>query len=94
MILQVFSVLDKAVGNFNSPMFLRSKGEALRSFHDACQDEKSSLFQHPEDYFLMFLGEYDDGTGTFACGVPERVLSAVECRSSVGSSQSGAALSR
>lgn len=79
MKLLVFSVLDKAVDAFNNPMFFRTKLEAIRSFSDAVQQEGSQFQRHCEDYFLMFLGVYDDAMGSFDCGMPERIISAVEC---------------
>ncbi|QCQ84643.1 nonstructural protein [Blackfly microvirus SF02] len=51
---------------YSVPMFVPSIGGAIRAFGDECQrDEKNnSLFQHPEDYELWHLGEYDDNNGT------------------------------
>lgn len=78
MRLCVFTVLDKAVGAFLQPFYARSKGEAIRSFTEACLDEKSSFAKHNTDYVLMYLGEFDDVTGLFHSGEPERVLGAFE----------------
>lgn len=78
MKLHVFSVLDKAVGAFLQPFYARSKGEALRSFTEACHDEKSLFAKHGTDYLLMYLGEFDDVTGLFTTGEPERLLGAFE----------------
>jgi hypothetical protein len=80
MKLQVFSVFDKAVGAHLQPFFCRSKGDALRSFGDACNDEKHQFFQHGLDYVLVFLGEFDDVSGLFATQEPARLLSAVEVK--------------
>jgi hypothetical protein len=80
MILQVFSVFDKAVGAHLQPFFCRSKGDALRSFGDACNDEKHQFYQHGMDYMLVFLGEFDDVSGLFKCGEPSRLLSALEVK--------------
>lgn len=79
MKLLVFSVYDKAVGAYLQPFFCRSKGEALRSFADACNDEKNNFNKHASDFLLVSLGEYDDAAGTFECVDPVRVISAVEC---------------
>jgi hypothetical protein len=80
MILQVFSVFDKAVGAHLQPFFCRSKGDALRSFGDACNDEKHQFYQHGMDYMLVFLGEFDDVSGLFKTGEPVRLLSALEVK--------------
>lgn len=78
MKLKVFTVFDKAVGAHLQPFFARSKGEAIRSFTDACSDGKSQFCRHPADYYLVELGDFDDGSGTFACHEPVRILSATE----------------
>jgi hypothetical protein len=80
MILHVFSVYDKAVGAHLPPFYARSKGEALRSFSDACNDSKHQFYQHGLDYVLVFLGEFNDVGGIFSCGEPVRILSATECK--------------
>lgn len=79
MITMVFSVHDKAVGAFLPPFFTRSKMEAMRSFAEACCDEKHQFFRHASDYTLYHLGEFDDSSGLFAVRDPVRVLSAIEC---------------
>lgn len=60
---QVFAIRDSKVGFFGPPMLLRSTGEAIRVFTDACQDPKSQLFRHPEDFSLHLIGEYDEIKG-------------------------------
>lgn len=78
MITYLFSVRDKAVGAFLQPFFSRSKGEALRSFTEAVNDEKSMFHKHETDYTLFYLGEFDDVSGLFATSEPERLLTAME----------------
>ncbi|QCQ84947.1 nonstructural protein [Blackfly microvirus SF02] len=80
MRLHMYAVFDKAVGAYMQPFFLRSRGEALRSFQDACSDGKSNFCTHPEDYVLFFVGEYDDKDGSFTLPPdPVKVVSALEC---------------
>lgn len=78
MIYETFAILDTAIGAFNTPIFVRSRGEAIRSFQDAANDEKSNLFRHSRDYILYRLGTYDDSTGLFLVKEPERILSAAD----------------
>lgn len=63
--VKMVSVYDSAVGAYLPPQFLRSKGEAIRAFINAIGDPKSQFFQHPADYTLFELGEFDDQTGRF-----------------------------
>jgi len=60
-------VRDRAADVFGVPSFVASKGAAIRGFGDECQrEDKGNLFyQHPEDFDLYELGEYDDSNGTF-----------------------------
>lgn len=78
MILQGYSVLDKAVGAFLPVFWARSKGEALRMFLQACKDEKSQFAAQASDYVLYKLGDFDDNSGMFTSVEPERLLSALE----------------
>lgn len=63
MRLIVCSVFDSKVGAYATPFFVRTKGEAIRSFEDACKDDKLPFRQHRGDYRLCMLGEYDDSSG-------------------------------
>lgn len=79
MIMQVFTVFDAAVGAYLQPFFCRSKGEATRSFGEACNDKSKPFFNHPLDFTLVYLGEWDDGGAVFNCAPPVRIVSAHEC---------------
>lgn len=91
MKLYVCAVLDKAVGAYTQPFYARSRGEALRSFLDACQEEKSQFRRHADDYVLMMLGSFDDNTGRFDTIEPLRLVSALECVMVDGGAQFGGA---
>lgn len=75
---KIYSVYDKAIGAYMQPFFVRSKGEAIRSFMQACSDPKMPFGTHPGDYTLYELGDYDDVSGSFACHDPIRILTALE----------------
>lgn len=79
MISKVYSVLDKAVNAFLPPFFARARGEAIRSFSEAANDEKHQFRRHLDDYVLYELGEFNDAAGIFTCGEPVRIISAREC---------------
>jgi len=78
MKLKIFSVFDAPVGAYLQPFFCRSNGEAIRSFQDACNDGKTQFAQHPNDYTLFYLGEWDDTGGVLDTSTPARVGSAAE----------------
>jgi hypothetical protein len=48
------------------PFCTTNSGIALRAFTDACNSSTHPLGQHPEDYTLFYLGEFDDSLGNFA----------------------------
>ena len=65
MILRIFSVRDAKADAFLQPMFMQSRGVALRAFSDSCMDSSHMFNRHPEDYCLYELGIWDDGKGSF-----------------------------
>lgn len=79
MILRIFTVYDAAVNAFMTPFFARSKGEAIRSFTQAVNDEKSQFNANPSDYGLWYLGDFDDDSGSVTPpNAPEKVIQAIE----------------
>lgn len=80
MILQVFSVYDKAVGAYMPPFITRSKGEAVRSFMAAVNNGGHEFSKSPSDFTLFLLGRFHDESGLVdTASGPERVISALEC---------------
>lgn len=80
MKLEAYSVHDSAVGAFNAPMFFRSRGEAVRSFQDACADPKAGFASHAEHYSFYWVGSFSLDSAEFisiASG-PERVCGALD----------------
>ncbi|QCS36309.1 nonstructural protein [Capybara microvirus Cap1_SP_228] len=80
MALLVFSVHDTKVGAYANPFFVRTRGEAVRSFSDACQDDSLPFKRHPGDYVLYLVGSWDETSGRIVGREtgPERVLGADE----------------
>lgn len=77
--LVLCSVFDSKVGAFMRPFVCLSKGEAIRSFQDACGDDTIPFKKHPADFQLFLVGEFDDQSGT-VLGLPvaERLIGADE----------------
>lgn len=87
--LYVYSVYDAKVKYFHNPMVMRNRGEALRSWEQVANDEKSSICAHPSDFSLMELGEFDDQTGKIdLLPVPESLGLAVQFKRAPESSAS------
>lgn len=62
----VLAVYDSKIGEFNSPFFMRTRGEALRGWESVCNDASTDFNKYPEDYSLMEIAEYDDLSGKFS----------------------------
>lgn len=77
MKLFIFAVRDSASDQFGNPMFLISSGQAMRSFTDEVNREAPDnlMFQHPDDFELFELGEFDTVSGVFDTTRPISVTS-------------------
>ncbi len=64
MILKMFTVYDAKTEAYLSPFFMRSKGEAMRSFEEAANDVNHAFFKHASDYTLFEIGQFDDNNCT------------------------------
>lgn len=74
MILQIYSIHDRAVGAYMQPFFARSEGEALRMLRVAVNDPQSGFHGNPGDYTLTHLGEFSDQTGEFSTLPPSAMV--------------------
>ncbi len=59
----VFSTYDSKSEIFHTPMFLKTRAEAIRAFSDEANRPDSAIFKHPGDYTLFCLGEFDLESG-------------------------------
>lgn len=77
MKLVLCSVKDRAADAYGRPMFVPSVGVAIRSFSDEVnrKDADNQLYNHPDDFDLYELGEFDDNTGLFALYEQPKLLS-------------------
>lgn len=74
--VKLYSVYDSVAEVWGKPFPMKNKGEAIRGFTQAVNDQSTQLYLHPEDYTLFEIGEWDDDTGTIimhpakiSCGV-------------------------
>ena len=77
MKLIICTVKDRAADAYGRPMFVPSTGVAIRSFSDEINrnNADNQLFNHPDDFDLYELGEFDDNTGLFALHEQPKLLS-------------------
>lgn len=65
MLYQVTVMFDKALGAYSRPMFVQSRGQAIRAFGDEVNNPEGEIHRHPSDYELFYLGTYDDSVAHF-----------------------------
>jgi len=62
---KVFAVYDSKVEAYLKPFFMQTKGEALRSWEDVVNDDKTMFHKHPEDFTLFEIAEYYEDNARF-----------------------------
>jgi len=78
MELKIYTVRDSKAGFYGPPFYLRTHGEAERTFQQLANDPKTNVFTYPEDYDLYHLGEFDDQTGKAnIIDTPQHIIKAV-----------------
>jgi hypothetical protein len=77
MIQFICTVKDRAADAFGRPMFVPSTGVAIRSFSDEINrnNAENQLYNHPDDFDLYELGQFDDNTGLFSLHDQPKLLS-------------------
>lgn len=76
----ICATYDLAAEVFSAPLLFASKGQALRSFGDEVLREAADnvIFAHPEHFVMYHLGFFDNETGLYATGAPEKISLAVD----------------
>ena len=76
----IYSVRDSVSEIFAKPFDGVNDEDVKRSFKQACMDEQTQLYQHPADFALFKLAEFNDSTGIIkALQTPELIMTALEC---------------
>lgn len=75
-ILTVVAVFDSAVGAYGRPVFVPSRGVAIRSFGDEINRSApdNQMHHHPEDFHMVALATFDEETGMFVNESPQITL--------------------
>lgn len=75
MKMVMFSMFDAAAAAFLPPVFLRTEAVMLQSLRDLPKKEpQHPLVQHPEQYTVFVLGEFEDSDGSLKVRPPEAVI--------------------
>lgn len=65
MVRKTYSVRDSKAEVYHLPFYVNTDAEAVRTFRTAVNDERTTFNKNPEDFDLMYLGEYNDETGQY-----------------------------
>lgn len=70
MKMLAMSIRDAKTDQWSPPFFVRSRGEAMRSFMDEVNstDPGSLIAKHPDDFALFLVGEFDVFEGSLVNG--------------------------
>lgn len=69
----IYSIKDTAAGIFQRPIVARTDGEVRREFANLCVNKKHPVGQHPGDYDLYKIGQFDDVTGVVNASSQDRM---------------------
>ena len=62
--LKAFCIFDAAATAAMRPFFAQSAGAAIREFTDIVNNPEHPIGEHPEDYTLFAIGEFNEQSGT------------------------------
>lgn len=60
---RLYSIFDKATGAYAAPFAQPTNAGAIRAIKMDMQDKNSMLGQHPSDYELWYVGDFDTEDG-------------------------------
>lgn len=63
--MKVFTVYDSKAEGYMNPFYVKSRGEAIRSFTEIANDKSHQIGKYPADFTLFELGEWDENTSKF-----------------------------
>lgn len=66
MMMKIVTIYDKKAEAYALPMFFQSLGQAERSFGDIINDKQQPIGQHPADYIMFAIGEWDELKGVIS----------------------------
>lgn len=74
MMIKVFSLYDSKAEAFIKPFMLLQEGVAVRELTDAVNQADTNVGQHPEDYILYHIADFDNATGEYINHNPHKLL--------------------
>lgn len=69
MVRKLYTVFDVRAEMYGPPISVAHEVEAKRAFTQIVNEPGTPVSQYPEDFKLVFIGEFNDATGVIS-GVP------------------------
>lgn len=63
MVVKMFCVYDAKAFAYMPPFTFAEKGMAARAFANMANNRETNIGSNPEDFYLYFIGTFDDQTG-------------------------------
>lgn len=70
---KILAVKDRAIDAFLQPFFTPALGAGIRAFQDEINRADSPMHNHPDDYDLYYIGEYETTTGHVEAIPPQQI---------------------
>lgn len=78
---EMYAVYDTKVEAYLRPVFLPTKGAAIRAMVDCMSDPGHTFARHTEDFILYYIGDWYDDTCAFSrLDSPEPICKLIELR--------------
>ena len=61
---KIYSVFDTKADSYMQPFFMPNDDLAIRGVTTLVREEGHPFMLYPEDYMLVSVGEWDEGSGT------------------------------
>lgn len=76
--INVYTVRDSKAECYLPPFTMRTNAEAIRAFGDSVQKPGTTIHDHPGDFFLYKVGEFDQVSGSLICVEPVSLASGLD----------------
>ena len=83
MIHNLYSVMDTASGVYSHPALFGADAQAVRWFKDMVSNGETAIGAHPEDYFLVRFGTWNDNNCQLAQEDRETLITGTEALAAV-----------
>lgn len=81
--LKIYSIRDNRTEAFMRPFFLQNNSVLDRALIDAVNNPETQFHQHPEDYAVYDLGEFNEQTGEITSIPPIHMYNLIQINASV-----------